>query len=68
MLLQDHVGHRLELVRVRGYSPVWGEGEGLELRCVDDGSLITEWALEEPDEDYSLDEDDDEREPIVFVK
>lgn len=30
---QEHVGHNLFIVRVDGYSPVWGSGVGYELRC-----------------------------------
>lgn len=43
--MEDHVGHRLGLYRVRGYSPVWGDGEGLELRCEDCDCLLAEYAI-----------------------
>ena len=51
---QDHTGHDLKVYKVKGYSPVWGEGYGYELRCETCDCLLDEFA---PEEDY---EDEDE--------
>lgn len=56
-MLQDHVGHSLRLVPVRGYSPVWGSGEGLELWCEDCHCLLDEFGIEREDDE---DEDEDD--------
>lgn len=49
---QEHAGHHIESVKVKGYSPVWGEGEGYELRCVDCNCLLDEFApVDEEDND-----------------
>jgi hypothetical protein len=49
---QEHVAHTLIVTRVKGYSPVWGEGEGFELWCTTCGCLLDEFAscVDEEDE------------------
>lgn len=46
---QEHVGHELKIEKVKGYSPVWGEGEGYELYCIDCNCLLDEFAPVEND-------------------
>ena len=47
----EHVGHHLSLILVSGYSPVWGNGTGIELRCEDCGVLLEEYAIDEGGEE-----------------
>lgn len=47
----EHVGHKLALSVVTGYSPVWGNGKGIELWCDDCGVLLAEYAIDEGEDE-----------------